>query len=353
MKKIKIGLVGVGRAGWGMHTLELDTRSDKFEIVASCDIIPERNEKMKEKYGCRTYGSIEELVLDPEVEIVDIATRTCDHYKHALIALNAGKDVILDKPMTMTYDEAYDLFRRANKPGLPKLYIRQQRRFEAKFNAVLEAVNSGKLGNVYLINIEQNTFQHRDDWQTIKKFGGGQLLNWGPHIIDHSLQLLGEPAREIKSELKQVCAGGDCEDRVDISFIGASGRTVNMCISGASALREGRFFTAYGTRGALDVAGRKMTLRYIDPEQIVPEPVSSPETPKGDFGASGTFESGFKLNWITEEIEIGKDDLFVFWDYIYDSYVSGADFPIKDEEVLEIMKTITTVKEQNPVIKKI
>ncbi len=353
MKKIKIGLVGIGRAGWGMHAVELDTRSDKFEIVAACDIIPERNEKMKEKYGCRIYDSIEELVRDPEVEIVDIATRTCDHYKHALCALNAGKDVILDKPMTTTYAEAYDLFRRANKPGLPKLYIRQQRRFETKFNAVLDAVNSGKLGNVYKINVEQNSFQHRDDWQTIKEFGGGQLLNWGPHIIDQSLQLLGEPAREIRSELKQVCAGGNCEDRVDIVFMGDSGRTVNMCISGASALKEGRFFSAFGTRGALDVVGRKMTLRYIDPAQEIPETISSPETPEGDFGASGTFESGIKINWITEEVDIPKDDLFVFWDYLYDSYVNGKDFPIKDEEVLEIMKTITTVKEQNPTVKKI
>jgi hypothetical protein len=127
-----------------------------------------------------------------------------------------------------------------------------------------------------------------------------------------------------------------------------------MCISGASALREGRFFTAYGTRGALDVVGRKITLRYIDPEQVVPETISSPETPMGDFGASGTYESEFKLNWITEEIEVPKkeNELFEFWDYVYDSYRNGAAFPIKDNEVLEIMRAITIVKEQNPVIKK-
>ena len=89
---VRIGLVGLGRAGWGMHLEELKGKEDKCVIVAACDIIPERLEKMKERFPeVHTYDKIEDLIHDPDVELVSIATRSCDHYKHVKMALLAGK----------------------------------------------------------------------------------------------------------------------------------------------------------------------------------------------------------------------------------------------------------------------
>lgn len=129
---IRLGLVGVGRAGWGMHCPEISNKTDMFKFVAACDIIPERRDKMKESYGCKTYDDIHKLVLDPDVEIVDIATRSCDHYAHARLALEAGKDVLLEKPFSETYAEACELYELADKLGR-KIYARHNRRFEEHF----------------------------------------------------------------------------------------------------------------------------------------------------------------------------------------------------------------------------
>ena len=63
------------QAGWGIHTEELAGKEYKYRFVAACDIIPERVEKMKERYGCKGYDNIGDLIADPDVEIVDIATR--------------------------------------------------------------------------------------------------------------------------------------------------------------------------------------------------------------------------------------------------------------------------------------
>ena len=350
MKPIKLGIVGLGRAGWGMHTRQIAAVNGLFEVVACCDILPERNQKAIDKYNCRTYSSIEELVKDEEVEIVDIATRNCDHYKHALLALEHGKDVLLEKPMTINFDQAFDLFRRANKPGLPKLYVRQQRRFEGMFTAVMDVVKSGKLGKIYEINIEQNGYQHRDDWQTLSEFGGGQLLNWGPHIIDHSLQLLQNPVKTIISETKQIIAGGDCEDHLNITLKDDYGRTVNMCISGATALKKGRHFEVYGDRGAAVTNGNDLIIKYIDQSVEVPPTISDPGTPGAAFGKTGTYANAIDetLKWVEEKVTPSTDDeLVIFWEYLYKSYREGQPFPIKEGEVLDIMKTITTVKEQN------
>ena len=354
-KIIKIGIVGIGRIGNAMAR-EIGRYPDKFKIVAACDLIPERAEAIANIYeDCRTYTVYADMLKQEDIELVYICTRSCDHYAHALAAFEAGKDVLAEKPVTVSYEQAVDLYSRANQKGTPRLYVHQQRRLEAAFNQVKEIVDSGLLGKVYEINTGQIGFQHRDDWQTLSEFGGGQLLNWGPHIIDQSLQLLGTKTFEIQSYLTQVAAGGDCEDHLRIRFIGDNDRVVNMCISGGMALRGGRYFEAYGDRGAAVYDGNeKLTLRYIDPEQQIPPVISSPETPGASFGASGTFESARVIRWITEEISVNVEGakLADFWLYLYDTLAYDKPFLLTDDDILAIMRTISVVKTQNKYIMK-
>ncbi len=350
MKVIKLGILGIGRIGWPMAKDEIDKfYSDKYKIVAACDLIEERRDRMANTFGCKTYSDYEEMLKQEDIDIIYVATRSCDHHKHTLMALNAGKDVLLEKPATVSYEEILDLYKYANKEGTPRLFVHQQRRFEDAFMKIMDIVNSGKLGKIYEINTEQNDFQHRDDWQTISEFGGGQLLNWGPHIIDQSLKLLGTSSFEMQSYLHQVTAGGDCEDHLRIRFIGDNDRVVNMCISGGKALKRGRNYEVFGDRGSAVFEDGKIKLRYIDPAQEVPEIISSPDTPGATFGKTGTYESAFKINWVEEEMEAvaGGTTVANFWQYLYDSYVNGAEFPITDTDILAIMQTISMVKAQN------
>lgn len=340
---IKLALVGIGRAGWGMHTNELAGKEDKFKYVAACDLLPERVEKMVEKYGCKGYSNIDELLSDSDAEIVCIATRSCDHFEHGIKVLKSGKDLLMEKPIGLTLSQAEDLFATAKAEGR-KIFIRHNRRFESVFTEVKNAIESGVLGNVYEINISQGSFQHRDDWQTISEFGGGQLLNWGPHIIDHSLRLLGSPVKNITGELKQVTAGGNCEDHVIIHFEAEAGRTVNMCISGGMALNGGRIFSVYGDRGSMICTDSNIKMRYINPEQEIPPVVSSPDTPGAAFGASGTYASATQVDWVEKEYKAPAEDLTVIWDYMYESYRNGADYPIKESEALEVMQAVEAVR---------
>jgi len=341
---IKIGIVGLGRAGWGMHLEEIKNKTDKFEVAAVCDIIDDRNKKAVERLGCKAYSNIDDLIADEEIELVDIATRTVDHYAHALKALKAGKSIILEKPVCMTYDEAKHIFSLANGEGQPKLYARQNRRFEAVFNTVKKTIDEGKIGNVYEITLSQLGYQRRDDWQTLSEYGGGQLLNWGPHIIDHSLMLLDSPVKKQFNDAKIGAAGGDCEDHFTIHFIGENNRKVNMCISGATALNQGRNFVAYGTRGAIECINNHVHIKYINPVQVLPPVESSAETPGASFGSTGTFESAVNPDWIDEQYDITYEDLTVIWDFIYDNYRNGKEYPIKDAQVLNVMKAISNLK---------
>ncbi len=346
-QKIKMGIVGLGRIGWSMAKSELDMFTDLYEVVAACDLIEERRTRAQEKFGCPVYEEYAEMLKQENIELVYIATRSCDHYTHAMMALAAGKHVLLEKPATISYEQALDLFAHANKEGTPRLFVHQQRRWEGAFNKVKDVIDSGILGNVYEVNIEENGYQRRDDWQTISEFGGGQLLNWGPHIIDHSLQLLGTPTADVQSYLHCIAAGGDCEDHLSIRFIGDNNRVVNMCISGAKALNAGRSFVVYGDRGAMTCTHAKYKVRYINPEQKLDPVISSPETPGVAFGSSGTYESAFKPDWIEEEGDTPGAELHLFWPEMYAALREGKPFRVTDNDVLAIMRTISTVKAQN------
>jgi scyllo-inositol 2-dehydrogenase (NADP+) len=347
-KPVNMGLVGVGRAGWGGHIYETKDKQDLFKVVAACDVIPERAERVKELYpDCKTYIRIEDLIADPEVEFVTIATRSCDHYIHARMALIAGKHVQVEKPMCVSYNQACELAELSGKNGNGKLFVRHNRRFESDFVYAKELIESGKLGMVYHIRLSRGNYQRRDDWQTLARFGGGQLFNWGPHIVDHSLLLLDAKVKKFFSYLTQVAAAGDCEDHLNLYFVGENDRFVEMEISGGSALSNPEYMI-FGTHGAVTINQGAVHMRYINPEQKLIDIVADPETPGKEFGSTGTFASGEQIDWLEENINIPQaEKMDQTWTYIYESIRNNAPYPITLEQATEVMKYLDIAKRES------
>ncbi len=344
-KPIKIGIVGFGRAGNNMHRVELESKSDKFEIAAVCDIMEERAVSAARDHGCKAYTSIEELLADPDIELVDIATRSADHYAHAKAALLAGKHVFLEKPFCVNYAQAKELTELGGDPCGPRLFIRHNRRFEEGFEKAMEIIDSGKLGDVYEVKLTRNSYQRRQDWQTIAEYGGGQLLNWGPHIIDHSLRFCGGDYTQLYSSIKHVAAAGDCEDHIKIVFTGINGRIVDMEISGGVALPT-PVYMIYGSKGTMISTDTGFRLKYLDPAITLSPVEAIPETPTGtNFGNPET------LTWVEEDVTFG-DGTSRIWDALYESIRTGKAYPIPLHQALKVVEVIETVK-QNSKFKKI
>lgn len=340
---IRLGIIGIGRAGYGMQCSEIKEKTDMFKIVAACDIIKERTDKMNAEYGCATYENIDDLIADENVELVSIATRSCDHFAHAVKVLKAGKNVLLEKPMCETYEQALQLKELASKENGPRIYARHNRRFEYNFEKIKEIMASGILGDVFEIHITRNGYSRRDDWQTLSQFGGGQLLNWGPHIIDQSLRLLDSPIKDMTSNLKHTVAGGDCEDHLTITFLGENDRTITMQISGGMVLPTPEY-RVYGTKGSLEIVDNKIQLQYIDPAQKLDPPVADPGTPGQSFGATGTFAGTTPVEWVETTIDEWHEDLSVIWEHMYHAIRDGAVYPIALEEAMQVIEVITNVK---------
>ncbi len=338
---IRIGIWGVGRAGWGMHCAELDALPEFFQVVAACDPDPERLEAFARRYpGSHTYGDGDAFLADGTVEVVAIAVRSQEHVAYTLRALEAGKIVFLEKPIALSSDEVERL---AGYEG--RLFFRHNRRFEACFNHVREIIDSGALGEVYQIKLCRHNFQLRDDWQTRTDCGGGQLNNWGPHLVDHALQLMGAPVADIWSDLKRIAAKGDAEDHVKVLLRGANGRVIDIEISGG-VLIPGPVYSVYGSRGSLvSEDEREIKLKYLDPAQDMPSGTASAGTPPWD-GGYGTLEG---LRWIEKTIPVAPangariDDIYM---RLYRSIREGRPFPVTAEQAFDVVRTIEKIKKR-------
>lgn len=345
-KKIRVGVWGLGRAGNGMHAAELKKYADEFEVVACCDLLEERIKIFQEKFPeAKGYTDGNAFLADENLDLISVAVRSPQHVDYAIRALNTGRYVFQEKPIALTSAAAEKLVAAA-KPG--QLFFRHNRRLEPCFNHVKEIIASGILGEIFEIKLCRHSYQFRDDWQTIVSCGGGQLNNWGPHIIDHSLRLLESPVKSIWSDLKNVAALGDAEDHLKIVFKGENGRIVDMEISGGIALPS-PIYAVYGTRGSLISEDEQdIKLKYLDPKQEWPTFKSRPDTPPMNYGGfPGAPKPKFIRKTIMVEPSNGLDTTDIYH-MMYLAIREGKPYPITAEEALQVVKATETVKKQNP-----
>ena len=258
--------------------------------------------------------------------------------------------MFVEKPIALTYDEAKQLLAASKKyPG--KLFCRHNRRFESAFNHVKQIIDSGILGEVFLIKRRIHSFQRREDWQTIIDCGGGQLNNWGPHIIDQGVQFLDCKVKEVWGDLKKVEALGDAEDHVKIILKGESGRVYDMEISAGVLFRE-PVYSVYGTKGnlLLESEGGKIQLKLLAAKQKLKHTISSRISPPitGSFGEPETIKFEERSFDVNPDWEV---DIWSIYKYLYNAIRKGEKFPVKIEEAVEVVRVTQIVKDMNPQFK--
>ncbi|MBO5722188.1 MAG: Gfo/Idh/MocA family oxidoreductase [Lentisphaeria bacterium] len=348
-KKVKVGIWGLGRAGGGMHKREIEANSDLLEIVAVCDIDAARAEDFGKKNNVAYYSDPEKFLADKNIDLVAVATFSVDHIRHTRQALEAGFCAYIEKPIAASRAEAEELVELDKKyPG--KLFVRQNRRFEPAFQHVREIIDSGILGKIHTIKLCRNNYSRRDDWQTLLANNGGQLNNWGPHLIDHALQFLNYEVESVWSELKLIAAQGDAEDCVKIIMRGKNGTTVDIEIFGGNAF-AGNVYEVYGTRGALTSDNEEdLKLRYIEPDYELKQFPVNTGHPNGF-----TFADTPKLPWrrttiMTEpKFKVNMNSCYRF---VAESILTGKEYPIKLAQALAVVEICDIVKSQSAIYNK-
>ena len=183
MKK-NVVVIGYGGMG-GWHTERL-LKSDACQLLGVYDIKEERNELARSR-GIFAYSSFEDVLNDPRVDIITAAVPNDSHLPVICRALEAGKNVISEKPVALCSADLETMIASAQKAG--KLFtVHQNRRWDVDHLAVKQIYESGEIGEIF--NIESRIHGSRgipSDWRGEKEHGGGMLYDWGVHLIDQIL----------------------------------------------------------------------------------------------------------------------------------------------------------------------
>lgn len=187
--KIVYGLIGFG--GMGKWHTEILENVPEIELAGIYDIKEEKR-KLAEEAGFHTYETEEAMLADESIDVILVATPNDTHRPIALRAMEAGKNVIVEKPATLSLKELTELEDMAGKTG-QFLTVHQNRRWDEDLLTVREILKDQTMGEIF--RIESRVHGSRGipgDWRKEKAHGGGMVLDWGVHLFDQIFRLTGE-----------------------------------------------------------------------------------------------------------------------------------------------------------------
>lgn len=205
---VGVAIVGFGGMGY-WHSRKIS--ATKGLVLKGVYDIREERRLFAEEKKIYHYDSMEAIMADPEVEIVTVAIPNHLHKSVCCQLMEAGKNVICEKPVALNHEELEEMYATAKKNGV-LFTIHQNRRWDEDFNIVKKLYEENTLGRIF--RIESRVHGSRgipSDWRNHKEFGGGMVLDWGVHLLDQILLLLPQKLLRIYSTLSYV-TNENCDD---------------------------------------------------------------------------------------------------------------------------------------------
>ena len=243
----KAGIIGYGGMGnWHLENAEKSV----VEYVAVYDIDSERL-KVAEEKGLKAYATLEEFLADDSFDLVLVATPNNFHHDMVIAALEAGKNVVCEKPVAMNSTELTEMMEAAERTG--KVFtVHQNRRWDADFDIVRRAIAEDKLGKLFTIESRvhgQNGAMY--GWRAFKVAGGGMMFDWGVHQIDQIIQLFGQTVKSVFCTMSMVKTT-EVDDYFKLVMTMENGCTVQIETGTYNLIQFPRWYVC-GSKGALQI----------------------------------------------------------------------------------------------------
>ena len=344
---IKVALMGLGRAMFADHYPVFRRHPALFRVVAACDLLKERRDIVAKDYpDCKMFRQFADMLDEHDIDLVDIATCTNDHVKHAMMSLKKGFWTLLETPMALTLDDAQILRGQAQK-SMNRLLILQRGLFAPDFQLAKMMMSDPRLGRIHQIRIRKEDFVRRDDWQCVKRLGGGAAYYAMTDLLIQAMRLLPSPPVQMWSELKRLASLGDAEDYAHVclktrDYISADVEFNGGCLDS----ERSPSFEIRAERGVFKVSqgATEGVLSVIDPKFSFPRRRSSVRTPP-----LKDLHETFPVQ--TCGITLPKGTLHgpsAFWKHVYDTVRTAAPFPLQLEDTIEAVKLAHLMKKTSP-----
>lgn len=288
MKKIKFAVIGQGHIG-KRHS-EMILRNPGCELAAVADIKPK--ESLNLSYEVPFFSSIENLLSSNiETDVINIATPNGFHAVQALQALEAGKHVVVEKPLTLNKQDAERVIHKALSVN-KHVFAVMQNRYSPPSVWIKELVNSGRLGKIFAVHL--NCFWNRDEryytkdsWHGNKELDGGTLFTQFSHFIDILYWVFGD-ITNIKRSLynfnHQKLTEFEDSGHISFEFVNGGAGTLNYSTSVWDKNLESSM-TVIAEHGSIKIGGQYMDkVEYCHlKDYTLPE--LAPTNPGNDYGA--------------------------------------------------------------------
>jgi scyllo-inositol 2-dehydrogenase (NADP+) len=335
-----VGLIGFGLAGRAFHA-QVIRATPGLRLAA---ILQRHGNEAAEKYpDVRVVRSVEELLDIREIRLVVIATPNETHAPIARQCLEAGRDVVVDKPFATTLKEAEGLVELAKKRGR-LITVYQNRRYDGDFQAIRQIVADGTLGRI--VRFETNYDRFRPDlkpraWRERVGPGSGILFDIAPHLIDHALVLFGLP-EAVTADVRLERTVAVVDDAFDVMLHFPAGMRAALR-STMLALTARPRFVLHGTRGSFF----KQT---FDPQEInlrrghVPESGPWGGQPEEDWGVLTTMENDLVTK---HRVPSSTCDYRDYYANVRDAILGRATLAVSPQHALHVMRVLEMAQESS------
>jgi len=265
--KIKFGIVGCGRIAQ-RHAEHIN---NKGILVAVCDVVEEKADKMAATYHAKAYYSIEQFLQAKEIDVVAVCSPNGLHAEHAIKALQAGFHVLCEKPMAIQLSDCGQMIQAAEKSN-KRLFAIKQNRYNPPVAAVKKMIEEGRLGKIN--NVQLNCFWNRNpdyyhnSWKGTLKLDGGTLFTQFSHFIDLLYWIAGD-VQEVQAYMGNFVHQGiiEFEDTgvVILRFTSGAIGSVNYTVNSYNKNMEGSL-TLFGEKGTVKIGGQY--LNELEYQQI-------------------------------------------------------------------------------------
>jgi scyllo-inositol 2-dehydrogenase (NADP+) len=337
---IGVGLVGFGLAGRAFHSQVIRAVSG-LHLAA---IFQRSGDSAAQAYpDVRIVRSYEELLGIAEIRLIVIASPNDTHFEFAKRALAAGRDVLVDKPLTPTLAEAVELVGLA-KSADRVLTVYQNRRYDGDFETIRKVVAEGALGRIVTFETHYDRFRpllKPQAWREKPGPGNGVWFDIGPHLVDHALLLFGEP-EAIRADIRMEREHAQADDAFDVSLHYAGGLRAWLRSSILAATPRPRF-VVLGTQGSFvkeSIDPQENNLRFGKVPAEGPWGMQNEEnwgvltTPRGD---------GFERRRIPNAAVDYRD----FYVNLRDALLGKAKLAVSPEWALSVMRVLELAQESN------
>lgn len=259
---MRFAVLGCGVIGQ-LHAKTIQSLAPRAELAVVTDVMPERATELAKQLGVEAAGSLEEVLARPDIDVVTICTPSGQHAAEAIAVLDAGKHVIIEKPLDVNVEAARRVLEAEKRSGRTAMVVSQRRHGRAN-QIVHEAAQSGKFGKLTSGNATMSWWRSQGyydsgDWRgTWALDGGGALMNQGIHAIDLFVWFMGQPV--------EVYAWAEClaHERIEVEDTAvATVRFANGALGtvhGTTAAYPGltQHVTVHGDQGSAIVENDKL-----------------------------------------------------------------------------------------------